>query len=80
MIFQSQEMISRSRSNRPHKLFDYLLTLPRFKTDAQLAKALHTTPSYLCTMRSGERKIGASLILAVYDATDMTIEQIRELL
>lgn len=80
MIIQSREMASRSRSNRPHKLFDHLLALPNFKTDAQIAEALHTTPAYVSRMRSGAQKVGASVILAVYDATDLTIEQIRELI
>lgn len=84
MIVQAPEMqdniTSRARSNKPHKLFDHLILERGFKNDAKIAEALETTPAYVSRMRSGDQKVGASAILAIYDATDMTIEEIRELL
>ena len=84
MIVRAPEMqddiTSRARSNRPHKLFDHLLLERGFTSDAKIAEALETTPAYISRMRSGGQKVGASVILAIYDATDMTIEQIRELI
>lgn len=84
MIVQAPEMqdniTSRARSNKPHKLFDHLILERGFKNDAKIAEALETTPAYVSRMRSGDQKVGASVVLAIYDATDMTIEEIRELL
>jgi transcriptional regulator with XRE-family HTH domain len=63
-----------------HKLFDYLKDHLGLKSDAQLAERLNLFNSELSRIRNGILTFSPRVILAVYDATDMTIEEIRELL
>ncbi len=65
---------------RPHKLFDFLILELGFETDLIIAKRLKTVPSSISRIRHGKFKVGPTMILAVYDETDLTIEEIRELL
>ena len=80
MIVQAPEMRDRPRSMNANKLFDHIKTQYRIKSDAALAYKLGITPQVLCRVRSGDMKLSAAVILAVYDATEMSIEQIRELI
>jgi len=86
MIIQAPEMtqIKLNRRNRvnftPHKLFDYLIDHCGFKNDADIAHKLKTGAPVVSRMRQKVFKVGPTMILAVYDATDLSIEQIRELL
>lgn len=77
MIRIAPEM--KGRKN-PHKLFDHLILERGFKNDANIAEAINAPASSLSRIRSGEHKVGPTMILAIYDATDMTIEEIRDLL
>lgn len=63
-----------------HKLFDYLKDTLKLKSDAQLAERLNLFNSELSRIRNGILGFSPRVILAVYDATDMTIEQIREMI
>jgi len=88
MIVQAPEMKMLAKKpdqfNRctyiPHKLFDFLIMNCGFKTDSNLAEKLNTSPPCISRIRHGKYKIGPTMILAIYDATDLTIEDIRELL
>lgn len=87
MIIQAPEMrqVRKHRTKRLHeadanKLFDHIKTQYRIKSDAALANKLDITPQVLCRVRSGDMKLSAAVVLAVYDATEMSIEQIRELI
>lgn len=85
MIVQAPEMREkqdkrRGRSGfRAHKLFDYLLERYDFKTDFALAEWMGIEPPAISRIRHGTHRVGPTMILAIYDATDMTIEQIRGL-
>jgi hypothetical protein len=86
MIIQAPEMTQtkpdrKSRANfTPHKLFDYLIDHCGFKNDADIAHKLKTGAPVVSRTRQKVFKVGPTMILAVYDATDLSIEQIRELL
>ena len=86
MIVQAEEMTQiklnrRSRAGfKPHKLFDYLIDHCGFKNDADIAHKLKTGAPVVSRMRQKVFKVGPTMILAIYDATDLSIEQIRELL
>ena len=87
MIIQAPEMkvVRRQRTNRLHdananKLFDYIKEQYRLKSDLALSEMLDTTPQVICRVRSGDMRLSAALVLAVYDATEMTIEEIREMI
>jgi hypothetical protein len=60
-----------------HKLLDYLIGVGWAKHDAALAKLLKVSPGTISKIRSGKR-LSAEFILAVYDNTDLSIEEIRE--
>ena len=63
-----------------HKLFDYLKDHLGLKSDAQLAERLNLFNSELSRIRNGILTFSPRVILAVYDATDLNIEQIRNML
>jgi len=65
---------------KPHKLLDCLIDFYKFKNDAAIAHLLNTTPPVISRIRNGFVPVSSTLILAVYDATKMPIEKIRELL
>jgi hypothetical protein len=86
MIVQADEMKQekfdrKSRAGfKPHKLFDYLIDNCGFKNDADIAARLKTSAPAVSRTRQKVFKVGPTMILAIYDATDLSIEQIRELL
>jgi len=86
MIVQAPEMgeqndrIVRSLKLKPHKLFDYLIETGTAKNDAEIAAIIGITAPYASRIRCGILPLGSKTILRIYDATDMTIEEIRELL
>jgi len=63
-----------------YPLFDYLKKNGWGQSDYALAKRLHITPPVISRIRNGKKAISARIILAVYDNTDLSIEQIRELI
>jgi len=65
---------------KEHKLFDYLKDNLGLKSDAQLAERLNLFNSELSRIRNGVLGFSPRVILAVYDATQMSIEDIREML
>ena len=87
MIVQAPEMKVNQRVGakgfhikQEHKLFDHIKKHYKIKTDAALAHVLNLSTPELSRYRSGHKRVGARVILAVYDATKMPIEAIRELI
>ena len=80
MIIQAPEMYGNGKRRTTHRLFDHLINNCGFKNDADIAKKLKTTAPIISRTRVGYFKVGPTMILAVYDATDMSIEEIRGLL
>lgn len=64
----------------PHALFDEIIKCYKLKNDAALARMLKISPANISRFRYSRRPIGASLILAVHDATNWPIKRIKELL
>lgn len=65
---------------RPHKLFDHIKSFYKIDSEAMLAHILNLSPPELSRYRNDHKRIGSRVILAVYDATKMPIEKIREML
>lgn len=87
MIVQAPEMQVNQRKGEQgfyirteHKLFDHIKSYYKIKSDVQLAELLDISPPELSRFRSGHKRPTARLILAVYDATKMPIDSIREML
>jgi transcriptional regulator with XRE-family HTH domain len=68
------------REIRQHALFDALMIEYELKTDRAIAEGIGCTASYVSRMRSGKQRICASVILAIHEATDMKIEEIKRLI
>ena len=68
-----------AREDKPHALLDYLIDKGWAKDDKAIAKLLNTTPPVISRVRNDRRAITPNLILAIYDKTKMSIEQIRKL-
>lgn len=64
---------------KPHPLLDHLVKTGWGKSDKELAALFKLSPATISKVRNGT-KATPEFILAVYDATDLSIEQIRELL
>lgn len=62
------------------KLFTYLKNRYKLKNSAELAKFLGVSPAALSKIRHGVKPYTAEFILTVYDATGLTIEEIRKLI
>lgn len=62
------------------KLFAYLKNRYKLKNSAELAKFLGVSPAMLSKIRHGVKPYSAEFILTIYDATGLTIEEIRKLI
>lgn len=63
-----------------HKLLDHLIKRYELKNSRALAQLLGMTQGGISKLRYGTNKVSAEFILRVYDKTDLSIEQIRELI
>jgi transcriptional regulator with XRE-family HTH domain len=63
-----------------HRLLDYLIKRYELKNSRALADMLGMTQGGISKLRYGTNKPSPEFILRVYDTTDLSIEQIRELL
>lgn len=59
-------------------LLDYLIEQGWARNDTELGKLLELSPAAVSKIRNGKPP-SAFVILAIYDATDLSIEKIREL-
>lgn len=63
-----------------HPLLDYLIAKGWATNDRGLAKLLELSPATISKVRSELRGVNGDFILAVHDATGMSIKEIRRLL
>lgn len=63
-----------------HRLLDHLIKRYELKNSRALADLLGMTQGGISKLRYKTNNISADFILRVYDKTDLSIEQIRELL
>jgi plasmid maintenance system antidote protein VapI len=61
-------------------LFDYLRAVLKIKSDKALAEWLEIDQPRLSNIRSGRRRVGASLILHIHEKLDLPVSRIRDLL
>lgn len=62
-----------------NKLFDHLLARFGLKNDAALCRLLKIYPPQLSKTRHGVLPVGATLILAIHEAFDIPVADIRRL-
>lgn len=84
MIIRAAEMTEplrkRGRSaSKDHVLFDYLIKTYNLKNNAGLAEAIGFLEPTVSRMRNKILPVSAATILAIHDATGMTIAKIKEL-
>ena len=63
-----------------HALLDYLIETYKLKNNRALANALGVTQAAISKIRYKINRVTADFVLTVYDKTDMSIEEIRELI
>ena len=87
MIVQAKEMKTNQATGKkgfhikaPHKLFDHIKEFYKVRSDFALAHMLNISTPELSRFRNDVKRANPKLILAVYDATKMPIETIREML
>lgn len=61
------------------KLIDEIKRRNGIWSDNQLAKLLKISPAHMSNIRHKRKGLNDILILRIYDNTDLTIEQIRDL-
>ena len=59
-------------------LIDYLLSYMGLKNDAALAKILKVAPPVISKLRNNRLPLGASMLLRMHDATDLSIANLRK--
>ena len=68
------------REGKQHVVLDYLIEKGWAKDDQAIAKLLNTTPPVISRIRNDRRGVTPNLILAIYDNTNLTIDEIRDLI
>lgn len=64
----------------PNHLLDVLIKKLHLKNDAALARALQVAPPIISKIRRSRIPVGASLLLRMHDATDLSIRELRDLM
>jgi len=64
----------------PHPLLDYMIKEFNLKNSKALADALGVTEGMISKIRYGVRQPTPEFILKIYDNTDLSIEEIRNLI
>ena len=63
-----------------HPLLDFIIKTYGLKNNKELADALDVTEGLISKIRARVRPPTAEFILKIYDKTDLSIEEIRELI
>ncbi|TFW09914.1 hypothetical protein E4K72_03515 [Oxalobacteraceae bacterium OM1] len=61
-------------------LLDDLLTEYNLASDTALARFLELSPSIVCRLRAGDYPVSPRVILAIHEATDISVQDIRTLI
>lgn len=61
----------------PGRLFDSLRAALRLKNDAALSRALGLGPPVISKIRNRQIPVGASVLIRIHEATDMSIAELR---
>jgi hypothetical protein len=65
--------------NKPNRLFDFIRKEYRLHNDVALAKFLNSSSPVISRVRHGDCGIPPYLILNIYDKTELSIDEIREM-
>lgn len=72
-------MIMYIKPQKPHLLLDTIREMNNLLNDAQLADSLEIEKAIVSYIRNRKMKLTPLLTIKIYDNTNLTIEQIREL-
>jgi plasmid maintenance system antidote protein VapI len=64
----------------PNRLIDALIETMNLKNDAALARLLEVAPPVISKIRHRRLPVGASLLIRMHEATDMSIRELRDLM
>lgn len=67
------------KPQKPHLLLDTIRETNKLTSDAQLADSLEIEKAIISYVRNGKMQLTPLLLVKIYDNTNLTIEQIREL-
>ena len=67
------------KPQKPHPLLDTIREANKLTSDAQLADSLEIEKAIVSYIRNGKMSLTPLLLIKIYDNTNLTIEQIREL-
>lgn len=69
-----------SNVSNNNALLDKVKKLAHLKSDAALSKALNVMPPVISKIRHGRLPVGATMVIAMHEVTDMSITEIKEIL
>ncbi|MDB5770735.1 MAG: hypothetical protein V7606_2581 [Burkholderiales bacterium] len=64
----------------PNRLLDALIEKMNLKNDAALSRLLEVAPPVISKIRHRRLPVGASLLIRMHEATDMSIRELRDLM
>jgi hypothetical protein len=64
----------------PNRLIDALIEKMNLKNDAAVARLLEVAPPVISKIRHRRLPVGASLLIRMHEATDMSIRELRDLM
>jgi hypothetical protein len=64
----------------PDRLLDALTSMLKLKNDAALARALEVAPPVISKIRHRRLPVGASLLIRMYEVSDLPISELRALM
>lgn len=64
----------------PDRLLDGLISMLKLKNDAALARALEVAPPVISKIRHRRLPVGASLLIRMYEISDLSIGELRALM
>jgi hypothetical protein len=65
--------------NKPNRLFDFIRKEYRLPNDVAVARFLCTSSPVISRIRHGDCGLPPFLILNIYDKTELSIDEIREM-
>src|SRR3954470_13797535 len=76
----SSETLTSQESYNPNRLLDHLIERLHLKNDAALSRLLEVAPPVISKIRHRRLPVGASLLIRMHEATDMSIRELRDLM
>lgn len=64
----------------PNPLLDTLIEKLELKNDAALARQLEVAPPVISKIRHRTLRVGATMLLRMHDASELTIRELRKLM